>query len=78
MNSKMVLFCLVGLICLQLSHQASEICSLPPVAGDCKGLFYRFYYKPATKTCEQFVYGGCRGNENNFLTVEECTAACGQ
>lgn len=27
--------------------------------------------------CEWFVYGGCRGNKNNFATPRECQDLCG-
>ena len=26
--------------------------------------------------CEEFIYGGCGGNENNFETLEECNQQC--
>jgi hypothetical protein len=28
--------------------------------------------------CLPFVYGGCRGNNNRFLTLEECSEMCAQ
>lgn len=56
---------------------ASSICSLPKVTGLCKAAFPRFYYNTSSKSCEEFVYGGCQGNENNFATHDECTRACG-
>ena len=35
------------------------------------------FYNVETGLCEQFVYGGCDGNANNFATREECEATCG-
>jgi len=49
-----------------------EICKLSSDKGPCRGTFLRWWYNAATKQCETFAYGGCRGNENNFKTVEEC------
>ena len=54
----------------------SLACSLPPVTGPCKALFFRYYYDSTTHQCQQFIYGGCQGNSNNFKTIEECEAAC--
>jgi tissue factor pathway inhibitor len=38
--------------------------------------FRRFYYNKVTKKCELFIYGGCRGNSNNFKTIDKCKATC--
>uniref|UniRef100_A0A8C3IVQ0 BPTI/Kunitz inhibitor domain-containing protein n=1 Tax=Chrysemys picta bellii TaxID=8478 RepID=A0A8C3IVQ0_CHRPI len=53
-----------------------DICQLPPETGPCKGQIPRFFYNPASRTCERFIYGGCRGNGNNFRTLLECQQAC--
>ncbi|XP_039212468.1 tissue factor pathway inhibitor-like [Crotalus tigris] len=53
-----------------------EICLQDPEAGRCSGTFPRFYYNTAIKNCEEFVYSGCGGNENNFLNWYQCRAAC--
>uniref|UniRef100_A0A8C3IV38 BPTI/Kunitz inhibitor domain-containing protein n=1 Tax=Chrysemys picta bellii TaxID=8478 RepID=A0A8C3IV38_CHRPI len=44
--------------------------------GPCKGQIPRFFYNPASRTCKSFIYGGCRGNGNNFRTLLECQQAC--
>uniref|UniRef100_A0A670Z3U2 BPTI/Kunitz inhibitor domain-containing protein n=1 Tax=Pseudonaja textilis TaxID=8673 RepID=A0A670Z3U2_PSETE len=36
----------------------------------------RFYFNTATGNCEGFFYGGCGGNENNFVTLAECRYTC--
>ena len=51
-------------------------CNLPKKVGVCKAALPRFYYNSTTKSCEQFIYGGCRGNGNNFKTKAECEALC--
>uniref|UniRef100_A0A8C0JAT2 Tissue factor pathway inhibitor n=1 Tax=Chelonoidis abingdonii TaxID=106734 RepID=A0A8C0JAT2_CHEAB len=35
-----------------------------------------YYFNIQTRQCEMFEYGGCYGNENNFLTLEECQERC--
>jgi len=42
----------------------------------CLAYFVRFYYDKTSKSCKEFVYGGCFGNANNFETKEECEKAC--
>ncbi|CAH3121610.1 unnamed protein product [Porites lobata] len=53
-----------------------ESCNLPPKSGPCKAAIPRYYFNPRTYNCERFTYGGCRGNANNFKTLEECKASC--
>ncbi|KAH9487494.1 hypothetical protein Btru_075974, partial [Bulinus truncatus] len=52
------------------------VCRLPKVAGVCKTYSNRFFYNHKTQQCEMFSYGGCKGNNNNFATIEECQAKC--
>nr|XP_060644181.1 BPTI/Kunitz domain-containing protein-like [Anolis sagrei ordinatus] len=51
-------------------------CTLPKITGPCRAAFSRFYFNLKSKKCEEFLYGGCRGNENNFLTQQECFEKC--
>lgn len=55
---------------------ARAVCSMDPEAGSCRGVYKRFYYDTARQTCLEFEYGGCRGNQNNFLTSETCMSSC--
>ncbi|XP_075346228.1 putative Kunitz-type serine protease inhibitor [Mycteria americana] len=54
-----------------------EHCAVPRVTGPCRASFLRWYYSPANQTCRQFIYGGCRGNKNNYQNEEECLSRCG-
>ncbi|XP_067410633.1 uncharacterized protein [Emydura macquarii macquarii] len=54
----------------------TDLCHLPSVCGNCKARFPRFFYNWSSQACEQFVYGGCGGNKNNFETLEECIQTC--
>ncbi|KAM9841688.1 protein AMBP [Aulostomus maculatus] len=54
----------------------SEACSATPDTGPCFGLHPRFYYNASSMSCENFNYGGCMGNQNNFHTERECLQRC--
>ncbi|XP_017460522.1 PREDICTED: kunitz/BPTI-like toxin, partial [Rhagoletis zephyria] len=43
-----------------------EECHQPKETGRCFALFYRYAYNVESRQCEEFVYGGCNGNQNNF------------
>ena len=51
-------------------------CSLSPLRGPCRALLTRWYYDVTSDTCETFSYGGCRGNANNFRSMESCWRYC--
>lgn len=51
-------------------------CSPPPDPGPCRGAESRYYFDVAAPECLPFTYGGCQGNDNNFLTKDECDATC--
>ncbi|XP_071814642.1 tissue factor pathway inhibitor-like isoform X2 [Apostichopus japonicus] len=53
-----------------------DICRLRPRTGRCKANLQRWFYSPAERRCKPFVYGGCDGNNNNFLSVGECNFTC--
>ena len=36
-----------------------------------------YYFDVATRTCSSFLFGGCKGNENRFSSLEECQSSCG-
>lgn len=55
---------------------SSPVCALDKDAGTCRAFLPRYYYTQASGTCEEFVYGGCHGNGNNFETAEECLKTC--
>ena len=51
----------------------NQICQLPMEAGPCYALKPRFFFNFQSRRCEEFIYGGCRGNENNFQTMQVST-----
>ena len=52
------------------------MCELGAETGKCFGLFDRWYFNKKTFKCTKFIYGGCGGNVNNFLTEAECINKC--
>ena len=63
-------------ILVQLLEVKSENCVDEPDAGMCRAMIPRFYHDKNDGTCKQFYYGGCGGNKNNYLTMEECQKKC--
>ncbi|XP_078313590.1 uncharacterized protein LOC111130469 isoform X3 [Crassostrea virginica] len=52
----------------------TPVCEQPKTTGPCRAYFLRYYFNG--RECEQFVYGGCQGNDNNFETQEQCESTC--
>lgn len=53
-----------------------NFCFLEEDPGICRGLITRYFYNNQSKQCEQFKYGGCLGNQNNFETLDACRSTC--
>ncbi len=51
-------------------------CSLKQDSGPCNEKIQRWYFNAQKKKCEQFIYGGCKGNLNRFITAETCMKTC--
>ncbi|VDN08782.1 unnamed protein product [Dibothriocephalus latus] len=58
------------------SEGRHDVCTLPLETGHCRAAFRRFGFDAGTGKCEEFIYGGCGGNGNNFETLEECQRMC--
>ena len=48
-----------------------DACELPRVSGPCEGYYPRWGYDPKAKSCQQFIYGGCLGNNNKVVFLRE-------
>lgn len=75
--------CISTFIDSSLMHKFSDdvlgkipVCSQPKVTGPCEAAIRRFWYNKKTNKCEQFIYGGCQGNKNNFETKRACQNRC--
>lgn len=53
-----------------------DACDQPKETGPCAGNFTKWYYNQESQTCEQFIYGGCKANNNNFPTEIACHQQC--
>ncbi|XP_071484644.1 TGF-beta receptor type-1-like [Diadema antillarum] len=51
-------------------------CVQMPMRGNCGLVEKRFFYNTTSKVCQEFIYGGCGGNENRFPDNESCMNAC--
>lgn len=58
------------------AKEFAERCGGEPVVGPCRAAFSRWYYNSKTGSCASFIYGGCRGNANNYATESSCVTAC--
>ncbi|XP_036109235.1 tissue factor pathway inhibitor [Molossus molossus] len=55
---------------------ARTFCAYKADSGPCRAMLKRYYFNIQTQQCEEFVYGGCEGNENQFESLEECKKIC--
>lgn len=53
-----------------------RFCSLPKRIGKCRAAIPRYYYHKVAQECVPFLYGGCGGNRNRFMTKEKCECVC--
>ncbi|CAI5451245.1 unnamed protein product [Caenorhabditis angaria] len=51
-------------------------CAMPPDAGTCTSYIPRWFFNSQTGQCEQFAYGSCGGNDNNFVDRSTCERRC--
>ena len=53
-----------------------DVCFYQPVAGPCDQRIIRYYYDYTIKRCLSFIYSGCAGNGNNFISEQLCSQKC--
>eukprot|EP00096_Caligus_rogercresseyi_P003711 TRINITY_DN1716_c0_g1_i1.p1 TRINITY_DN1716_c0_g1~~TRINITY_DN1716_c0_g1_i1.p1 ORF type:complete len:445 (-),score=99.12 TRINITY_DN1716_c0_g1_i1:112-1416(-) len=67
--------CASSCIASQLSEK-TDPCTLGPDPGPCRGSLIRYAFHTESRLCQEFVYGGCGGNENNFGSIMDCQSQC--
>jgi hypothetical protein len=45
-------------------------------AGYCRAHIPSFYFDSVTGECQPFTYSGCKGNANNFVSMDDCRKTC--
>lgn len=58
-------------------HKTTPVLCLDPLdKGGCAASIPRYYYNSASRMCEQFIYSGCGGSSNNFISRQSCMDVC--
>lgn len=65
-----------GMLNFPTEFNDTEACEAAPDSGPCFGLHQRYYYNASSMSCQQFKYGGCMGNHNNYETERDCLQKC--
>lgn len=53
-----------------------EKCEAKYQTGPCRASIQRWFYNKETGNCQTFIFGGCRGNKNNYPDEDSCKSAC--
>ncbi|XP_012684978.1 tissue factor pathway inhibitor 2 [Clupea harengus] len=69
-------FLLMPLLQKAFAWKPTDVCFLQADEGPCRADIQRYSYNRITQRCEQFSYGGCLGNSNNFKSYAECQKTC--
>lgn len=68
-------FCLTDVTALLLGN-LEVMCKLPEERGYCRAFITRWRYNSTSGRCEEFIFGGCEGNDNNFYNNKTCMDVC--
>uniref|UniRef100_A0A915K375 BPTI/Kunitz inhibitor domain-containing protein n=1 Tax=Romanomermis culicivorax TaxID=13658 RepID=A0A915K375_ROMCU len=59
-----------------IASHGEDACSLPKDQGPCINFVSRWFFNSRSGQCEQFQFGSCGGNLNNFDSEDICRARC--
>uniref|UniRef100_A0A673C4G4 BPTI/Kunitz inhibitor domain-containing protein n=1 Tax=Sphaeramia orbicularis TaxID=375764 RepID=A0A673C4G4_9TELE len=62
--------------CESTCSGVTERCKAELQVGPCRAAFQRWYFNSLTGRCQRFIYGGCKGNKNNYENEESCRSMC--
>ncbi|KAL5008286.1 hypothetical protein ScPMuIL_013867 [Solemya velum] len=68
--------CVTACKSMEGRSKSTPPCQQPRKVGPCRAHTERWYYNSQDAICETFIYGGCQGNDNNFVTRDECERQC--
>lgn len=54
----------------------ASLCEEPVKVGTCTNFKVRWYFNKNQGECVAFVYTGCKGNSNNFVSKDKCESMC--
>ena len=59
-----------------LDLYVADPCQQEKDDGPCRAAMPRWFFNKQTQSCQEFLYGGCQGNKNNFRSQAECQLQC--
>jgi hypothetical protein len=59
-----------------VSPRDSSACFLQKNVGSCQGQYNEWYFDQERNFCSPFVYSGCLGNSNRFISKNDCEDMC--
>ena len=53
-----------------------EMCMQPREVGPCTEYVEKYYFNTLLGQCENFYFGGCNPDDNNFDSLYDCQSTC--
>uniref|UniRef100_A0A8R1DF77 Papilin n=1 Tax=Caenorhabditis japonica TaxID=281687 RepID=A0A8R1DF77_CAEJA len=57
-------------------YNTTDFCTLERSSGPCTDAISMWYFDSTDMECKPFTYGGCRGNQNRFVSKAQCQQSC--